>query len=110
MYVNGFKKFKPIQFIVIILVSFDFALAGESGAEPISWGLLIMTLLGGLALFLHGMEKMSTGMKKAAGDSLRSILSALTNNKLVGMTVGAFVTMIVQSSSATTVMLVSFVQ
>jgi len=69
-----------------------------------------MTLFGGLALFLYGMEKMSSGMKKAAGDSMRSILSALTNNRYMGLLVGAFVTMVIQSSSATTVMLVSFVQ
>ncbi len=69
-----------------------------------------MTLLGGLALFLYGMEKMSSGMKKAAGDKMRSILSALTNNRYMGLMVGAFVTMVIQSSSATTVMLVSFVQ
>lgn len=69
-----------------------------------------MTLFGGLALFLYGMEKMSSGMKKAAGNRMRSILSALTNNRYMGMMVGAFVTMIIQSSSATTVMLVSFVQ
>lgn len=69
-----------------------------------------MTLFGGLALFLYGMEKMSSGMKKAAGDRMRSILSALTNNRYMGLAVGAFVTMIIQSSSATTVMLVSFVQ
>lgn len=69
-----------------------------------------MTLFGGLALFLYGMEKMSSGMKKAAGDRMRSILSALTNNRFMGLAVGAFVTMVIQSSSATTVMLVSFVQ
>ncbi len=69
-----------------------------------------MTLFGGLALFLYGMEKMSSGMKKAAGDKMRSILSALTNNRYMGLMVGAFVTMVIQSSSATTVMLVSFVQ
>ena len=78
--------------------------------EEIMWWVIIMTLLGGLALFLYGMEKMSSGMKKAAGDQMRSILSALTNNRYMGLMVGAFVTMIIQSSSATTVMLVSFVQ
>ena len=85
------------------------AAALELNAE-ISWWVIIMTLLGGLALFLYGMEKMSTGMKKAAGSKMRSILSALTNNRYMGLLVGAFVTMIIQSSSATTVMLVSFVQ
>ena len=69
-----------------------------------------MGLLGGLSLFLYGIAKMSEGMKKAAGDRMRNILAALTSNRVIGMTVGAFVTMIIQSSSATTVMLVSFVQ
>jgi len=75
-----------------------------------SWGRLVMTLAGGLAFFLYGMEKMSEGMKKSAGDRMRNILSALTNNRIIAMSVGAFVTMVIQSSSATTVMLVSFVQ
>lgn len=61
-------------------------------------------------MFLYGMEKLSEGMKKSAGSRMRSILSALTNNRIIGLTAGAFVTMVVQSSSATTVMLVSFVQ
>ena len=79
-------------------------------SNTISWATLIMTLLGGLAFFLYGMEKMSEGMKKSAGDRMRNILSALTNNRFIAMSVGAFVTMVIQSSSATTVMLVSFVQ
>ena len=74
------------------------------------WFYLAFGLLGGLALFLYGMQKMSAGMKKSAGNRIRTILSALTTNRLVAMTVGAFVTMVIQSSSATTVMLVSFVQ
>ncbi len=71
---------------------------------------LIIGLIGGLALFLFGMEMMSEGMKKSAGSNLRSILSTLTNNRFIAVGVGTFVTMIIQSSSATTVMLVSFVQ
>jgi len=71
---------------------------------------LIIGLVGGLALFLFGMEMMSEGMKKTAGSTLRSILGTLTNNRLMAVGVGTFVTMIIQSSSATTVMLVSFVQ
>jgi len=69
-----------------------------------------MGLLGGLVLFLYGMEKMSEGLKKSAGSGMRNILSALTNNRFIGLAVGAFVTMVIQSSSATTVMLVSFAQ
>ena len=69
-----------------------------------------MGLIGGLVLFLYGMEKMSEGLKKSAGNGMRKILSALTNNRIIGLAVGAFVTMVIQSSSATTVMLVSFAQ
>ncbi len=76
----------------------------------ISWFFVIMGLLGGLVLFLYGMEKMSEGLKKSAGNGMRNILSALTNNRVIGLAVGAFVTMVIQSSSATTVMLVSFAQ
>jgi phosphate:Na+ symporter len=71
---------------------------------------MIIGLLGGLVLFLYGMEKMSEGMKKSAGSKMRGILEALTKNRVIAFFVGAFVTMVIQSSSATTVMLVSFVQ
>ncbi len=71
---------------------------------------LVIGLVGGLGIFLLGMEMMSEGMKKTAGSRLRSILSTLTNNRFMAVGVGTFVTMIIQSSSATTVMLVSFVQ
>ncbi len=84
--------------------------ATETGVEPISWLFLCIGMLGGLALFLYGMEKMSSGMKKSAGNQMRSILSSLTKNRVVALFMGAFVTMVIQSSSATTVMLVSFVQ
>ncbi|HSH51947.1 MAG TPA: Na/Pi cotransporter family protein, partial [Bacteroidales bacterium] len=72
--------------------------------------LLIAGLVGGLGLFLLGMNMMSDGMQNAAGDKMRAILSQLTNNRFIAIGVGSFITMIVQSSSATTVMLVSFVQ
>jgi len=84
--------------------------AGTESPSSISWSLLIISLFGGLALFLYGMEKMSEGMKKSAGNKIRSVLAALTSNRVIGLFVGAFVTMVIQSSSATTVMLVSFVQ
>jgi len=109
------KQYRLI--IITLLASFSvlllnplFAGSTTSSSDVFSWGKLVMTLAGGLAFFLYGMEKMSEGMKKSAGDRMRNILSALTNNRVVGMFVGAFVTMVIQSSSATTVMLVSFVQ
>jgi len=83
---------------------------GNPKVDEISWAFLVIGLLGGLALFLYGMEKMSEGMKKSAGNKMRSILAALTKNRVIGLLIGASVTMVIQSSSATTVMLVSFVQ
>src|SRR3989339_1040986 len=78
--------------------------------QDINWFKSILELFGGLALFLYGMDLMSLGMKKFAGNKMRSILALITQNRLVGLITGAFVTVIVQSSSATTVMLVGFVQ
>ena len=69
----------------------------------------IFMLFGGLALFLYGMTLMSTGLEVAAGDRLKSILERLTSNRLLGMLVGAGITAVIQSSSATTVMVVGFV-
>jgi len=91
-------------------IIFNMLAAGSPKTGEISWAFLVIGLLGGLALFLYGMEKMSEGMKKSAGNKMRSILAALTKNRVIGLLVGAFVTMVIQSSSATTVMLVSFVQ
>lgn len=70
---------------------------------------LIVDLLGGLGLFLFGMNFMSQGLQKAAGARLRSILEAMTKNKIVAVLFGALFTAIIQSSGATTVMVVSFV-
>ncbi|MDA3779250.1 MAG: Na/Pi cotransporter family protein [Bacteroidales bacterium] len=79
-------------------------------ARQTNWGfILIMGLLGGLGLFLLGMTMMSDGMQEAAGDKMRTILSHLTHNRFIAVGLGTFVTTITQSSSATTVMLVSFV-
>src|SRR5574344_1399968 len=69
----------------------------------------IFALLGGLALFLYGMQMMSTGLEAAAGNRIKVILERLTANRFVGVLVGALVTAIIQSSSATTVMVVGFV-
>jgi len=66
-------------------------------------------LFGGLALFLHGMQMMSSGLEAAAGNKMKAILEKLTANPLMGILVGAAITTAVQSSSATTVMVVGFV-
>ena len=66
-------------------------------------------LLGAVGLFLYGMKVMSEGLQKAAGDRLRNILSAMTRNRVTGTITGFFITALIQSSSASTVMVVSFV-
>ena len=106
-----FKRYIPWMIAGGIALSYTPCLyAAESGTQSISWFFLCASMLGGLALFLYGMEKMSTGLKRTAGNRMRAILAALTKNRVIAMFVGAFITMVIQSSSATTVMLVSFVQ
>ena len=69
----------------------------------------LLTMIGGLALFLYGMEVLGDGLKKASGGKLEHILEKLTSNKLMAVLLGAGVTAVIQSSSATTVMVVGFV-
>ena len=69
----------------------------------------LLSLLGSLGLFLYGMKIMSEGLEKFAGDRLRAILAAMTKNRFMGVITGVLVTALIQSSSATTVMVVSFV-
>ena len=69
----------------------------------------ILMLLGGLALFLYGMQMMSNGLETAAGNKMKQILEKLTSNRIKGVLVGAIITAVIQSSSATTVMVVGFV-
>lgn len=79
-------------------------------ARPSNWVfLLLMGMAGGLALFLFGISLMSEGLKKTAGDKMRSILSQLTNNRIIGLGLGTVGTVIIPSSTAVSVMLVSFV-
>ncbi|MCQ2208605.1 MAG: Na/Pi symporter, partial [Paludibacteraceae bacterium] len=69
----------------------------------------VLSLVGSLALFLYGMKTMSEGLEKFAGDRLRGILAAMTKNRVLGVLTGVLITALIQSSSATTVMVVSFV-
>ena len=69
----------------------------------------LLKLLGSLAMFLYGMKIMSEGLQKFAGDRLRSVLTAMTTNRVTGVLTGVLITALIQSSSATTVMVVSFV-
>ena len=70
---------------------------------------MIITLFGGLAMFIYGMNLMSEGLQKVAGSKMRSILEVFTKNRVIGVLVGTFFTALIQSSNATTVMVVSFV-
>lgn len=70
---------------------------------------IIFGLLGGLAVFIYGMNMMSECLQKAAGDKMKSILALLTKNPLLGVLAGALTTAVLQSSSATTVMAIGFV-
>ena len=97
------------MFILAIMPTLVFAGSSSSAKNEISWFLMVTSLFGGLGMFLYGMEMMSDGMKMTAGNRMRSILEKLTSNRFFAVGVGAFVTMVIQSSSATTVMLVSFV-
>ena len=69
----------------------------------------ILILVGGLSLFLLGMNLMGNGLEKACGNKMKKILEKLTSNRFIGVIVGALITMVIQSSSATTVMVVGFV-
>ena len=92
---------------------------GLAGAEPVTvavppvatidWEAMILGLMGGLALFLFGMEQMSDALKAVAGERMKDILARLTANRWVGVATGALVTAVIQSSSVTTVLVVGFI-
>ena len=69
----------------------------------------LFAFIGGLGMFLYGMDIMASGLQKTAGNKMKDLLGYLTNNRILGVLVGALVTAIIQSSSATTVMVVGFV-
>jgi phosphate:Na+ symporter len=83
--------------------------AASSPGSGIDWMNMGMKLLGGLALFLFGMEQMADALKAAAGERMKIVLAKLTANRFMGAVTGAFVTAIIQSSSVTTVLVVGFI-
>ncbi len=92
-----------------LLFLVDPALAASDKKGGMDWVGMSMRLLGGLAIFLFGMEMMSEALRKVAGDRMRDILARLTTNPVAGVVTGAFTTAIIQSSSVTTVIVVGFV-
>jgi len=99
-------KLHPVPFVLLLVCS-PVAAAADA-AESIAIGQMAMQLLGGLALFLYGIDKMTEGLKAVAGDGMRTVLARLTSNRFVGALTGALVTAIIQSSSVTTVLVVGF--
>ena len=70
---------------------------------------MLFKFIGGLGMFLYGMNVMADGLQKSAGGKMKQLLGVLTSHRLLGVLVGALVTAVIQSSSATTVMVVGFV-
>jgi phosphate:Na+ symporter len=96
-------------FFLMLLSPLPAQAGAASESKEISWFFLAVGLLGGLSLFLYGMERMSDALKNVAGEKMKDILGMLSNNRFMGMITGAIVTAVIQSSSVTTVMLVGFV-
>jgi len=105
------SRFLPYLLLATGFVVFStvFAQQGPAEAQEVDWLQLGMGLFGGLALFLGGLDLLSEGLKKAAGNTLRTILQKLTVNRFMGAATGAFVTAVLNSSSVTTVLVVGFV-
>lgn len=98
---------KFMWFILLALLSLPIMAAPPP--SEMAWTKMGMELLGGLALFLFGMEQMADALKSVAGERMRHILGKLTSNRILGAATGAFVTAVIQSSSVTTVLLVGFI-
>jgi phosphate:Na+ symporter len=96
--------------MAVLAVTPAYAALAASGTEgEIDWMNMGMKLLGGLALFLFGMEQMADALKAVAGERMKIILAKLTTNRFMGAATGAFVTAIIQSSSVTTVLVVGYI-
>lgn len=98
-----------ILIILMLAAAFPPLTHAADGGAAIDWFGLILGLFGGLALFLAGLDQLSEGLKKLAGNSLKIMLSKLTTNRIMGSVTGAAVTGLLNSSSVTTVLVVSFV-
>ena len=105
------RKYMPTTVLAVLALSvFFFSSAfAATDAKALKWGTMAISLLGGLAIFLYGMEKMTEALRAVAGERMKDILAKLTTNRFAGVATGAGVTAIVQSSSVTTVIVVGFV-
>lgn len=110
----GYRSCVPYGLLVVFLAIGAMlpvfpALAANEAAVSMDWWNMSMGLMGGLALFLFGMEQMSDALKAVAGERMKLILARLTTNRFMGALTGAFVTAVIQSSSVTTVLVVGFI-
>ena len=96
--------------VALLAIAF-FAFAAESGgaAESPDWLQVFLGLFGGLALFLGGLQLLSEGMTKAAGETMKTVLAKLTTNRFKGALTGAFITGVLNSSTVTTLLVVGFI-
>lgn len=99
-----------IAFALTVIFMKTPSFASQGSPSGISWLMMAMGLIGGLVFFLLGIELMENGMKKSAGARMRELLADLTRSPMRGLFAGVFVTMVIQSSNAAIVMLVSFVE
>ena len=106
------SEYKNVNFTLRKSISWHVPVQGLSNVKGeiiLSYVNIIIPFVGGLGLFIYGMQIMASGLQNAAGSKMKKLLEVLTNNKLMGVLLGAFITAIIQSSSATTVMVVGFV-
>jgi len=104
------KKTIIIFSVILLFVSNKLYAVENQSLDGFSIFMMITALLGGLALFLFGMNFMSKALQRAAGSKMRALLQGVTRKGIIGLLFGTFITMMIQSSSATTVMLVGFVE
>lgn len=102
-----FAFLRSALFVLALFPSFP--ILADTGAQEIDYLPMTVGLLGGLAIFLYGMEKMSDALKRAAGNKMKQWLAKLTTNRVAGVLTGTGITAIIQSSSVTTVLLVGFI-
>jgi len=109
---NSFPASRPVGLIALIAAFLVLVTAGPAFAadtDQPDWLAMGVGLFGGLALFLYGMELMTSGLKAAAGEKMKYVLGKLSSNRVTGAISGAIVTAVIQSSSVTTVLVVGFV-
>ena len=107
--VTSLPRFFLAALAALAVLAVTPAFAASANEAGIDWFNMGMKLLGGLALFLFGMEQMADSLKAVAGERMKIILAKLTTNRFMGAITGAFVTAIIQSSSVTTVLVVGFI-